>query len=470
MEQAIRLLTILEEAGFEAFIIGGAVRDMLMHVKPHDFDIVTSARPEQVISVLGDANIETTGIIGKSFGVVVAIVDGKHYEVATYRKERYGADSHRPEEVIYADTLEEDVKRRDFTVNGMAMNRYKEVIDHVGGRRDIKHKVLRTIGNPTERFQEDALRLFRTCRFVAKLDFLPDKSLLEAMPKAFHRVSGLSLERVRNELDRLLLEPAVAKGLDVLVQSRLAECSCRVVENGEIKEVPILPELYHLVGLPQEKAFHEFDGWYHTLAVVSETEPDLTLRWGALLHDVAKGMPTIRQVINGRYTDRGHDNLGAEMAYDLLIRLGYNKKFASRVSWIVKNHMRFHFFVQNEEADEKKWMRKEIRSGEFRDSQSMREAWLQLAKVCAADVLGCGKPYSVTDGTLAFGECMADLSLEMPVHTKDLNYDKRVLEACGDNVAKGLQYLIQQVQNGVVNNTPDDLYEALIHKLQRSSK
>ena len=293
MEQAIRLLTILEEAGFEAFIIGGAVRDMLMHVKPHDFDIVTSARPEQVISVLGDANIETTGIIGKSFGVVVAIVDGKHYEVATYRKERYGADSHRPEEVIYADTLEEDVKRRDFTVNGMAMNRYKEVIDLVGGRRDIKHKVLRTIGNPTERFQEDALRLFRACRFVAKLDFLPDKSLLEAMPKAFHRVSGLSLERVRNELDRLLLEPAVAKGLDVLVQSRLAECSCRVVENGAIKEVPILPELYHLVGLPQEKAFHEFDGWYHTLAVVSETEPDLTLRWGALLHDVAKGMPTI---------------------------------------------------------------------------------------------------------------------------------------------------------------------------------
>lgn len=171
MEQAIRLLTILEEAGFEAFIIGGAVRDMLMHVKPHDFDIVTSARPEQVISVLGDANIETTGIIGKSFGVVVAIVDGKHYEVATYRKERYGADSHRPEEVIYADTLEEDVKRRDFTVNGMAMNRYKEVIDLVGGRRDIKHKVLRTIGNPTERFQEDALRLFRACRFVAKLDF-----------------------------------------------------------------------------------------------------------------------------------------------------------------------------------------------------------------------------------------------------------------------------------------------------------
>ena len=467
MEQAIRLLTILEEAGFEAFIIGGAVRDMLMHVKPHDFDIVTSARPEQVISVLGDANIETTGIIGKSFGVVVAIVDGKHYEVATYRKERYGADSHCPEEVIYADTLEEDVKRRDFTVNGMAMNRYKEVIDLVGGRRDIKHKVLRTIGNPTERFQEDALRLFRACRFVAKLDFLPDKSLLEAMPKAFHRVSGLSLERVRNELERLLLEPAVAKGLDVLVQSRLAECSCRVVENGAIKEVPILPELYHLVGLPQEKVFHEFDGWYHTLAVVSETEPDLTLRWGALLHDVAKGMPAVRAVINGRLTDRGHDTLGAEMTETLLTRLGYPKAFVQRVAWIVKNHMRFHYFVQNGDANEKKWLRKEARSGEFRDSQIMRTAWEQLAKVCAADVLGCGKPYSSTDGTLAFGECMADLSLDMPVHTKDLNYDERVIKLAGKQVGEGLQYLLGQVQNGVVPNEPDALYDALDHKLRR---
>lgn len=468
MERALRLLTILEDAGFEAYIIGGAVRDMIMHVEPHDFDIVTSARPEQVVEILGGYGIDTPGVVGKSFGVVVAVVDGEHYEIATYRKERYGVDSHRPEEIIYADSLAEDVQRRDFTANGMAMNRYKEIVDFVGGRHDIKNKILRTIGNPEDRFQEDALRLFRACRFVAKLDFLPSRDLLDAMPKAFHRVSGLSLERVRNELNRLLLEPAVAKGLDVLVQSRLAECSCRVVENGVIREVPILPELYHLVNLPQEKAFHEFDGWYHTLAVVAHTEPDLILRWGALLHDVAKGMPGIREIINGRLTDRGHDIMGANMAYDLLIRLGYNKQFASRVSWIVKNHMRFHFFSQHQEADEKKWLRKEARSGEFRDSAIMREAWQQLAKVCAADVLGCGKPYASTDGTLAFGECMADLSLAMPVHTKDLNYDQRVFDVAGNRVAKGLQYLLQQVQNGVIQNEPDALYAALVHKFQRT--
>lgn len=467
MEQANRILTVLEEAGYEAYIIGGAVRDILMHQKPHDFDIVTSARPDTVIEVLRGQDIQTTDLVGKSFGVVVATLEGKQYEIATYRTERYGADSHRPEEIAYADTLEEDVLRRDFTVNGMAMNRFGEVIDLVGGRRDIKHKTLRTIGNAQQRFEEDALRLFRACRFVAKLDFLPTEDLLEAMPKAFHRVPGLSLERVRSELDRLMLEPAVAKGLDVLVQSRLAECSCRAVENGVAREVPILPELYHLVNLPQEKDFHEFDGWYHTLAVVSHTEPDLILRWGALLHDVAKGMPAVRAVINGRLTDRGHDTLGAEMTETLLTRLGYPKAFVRRVAWIVKNHMRFHYFVQNGEANEKKWIRKEARSGEFRDSQIMRTAWEQLSKVCAADVLGCGKPYASTDGTLAFGECMADLSLEMPIHTKDLNYDERVIKLAGKKVGEGLQYLLGQVQNGVIPNEPDALYDALDHKLRR---
>ena len=134
--------------------LGGAVRDMLMHQKPHDFDIVTSARPDTVIEVLRGHDIQTTDLVGKSFGVVVATLEGKQYEIATYRTERYGADSHRPEEITYADTLEEDVLRRDFTVNGIAMNRYGEVIDLVGGRRDIKHKMLRTIGNAQERLKK----------------------------------------------------------------------------------------------------------------------------------------------------------------------------------------------------------------------------------------------------------------------------------------------------------------------------
>ena len=185
MEQANRILTVLEEAGYEAYIIGGAVRDILMHQKPHDFDIVTSARPDTVIEVLRGQGIQTTDLVGKSFGVVVATLEGKQYEIATYRTERYGADSHRPEEITYADTLEEDVLRRDFTVNGMAMNRFGEIIDLVGGRRDIKHKTLRTIGDAQKRFEEDALRLFRACRFCGKARFLAYRRFIRSYAKGF---------------------------------------------------------------------------------------------------------------------------------------------------------------------------------------------------------------------------------------------------------------------------------------------
>lgn len=469
MKGANQVLRALNHAGFEAYIVGGAVRDILMHRKPHDFDIVTSAKPDEVVKTLEEAGYKTSGLVGKSFGVVVAILPEGHYEVATYRRETYGADSHRPETIEYADTLEEDVMRRDFTVNGMAMDQYGEVIDLVGGRRDIKHKRLQTIGDPKERFQEDALRLFRACRFVGKLDFLPTKDLLDAMPSAFHRVSGLSLERVKSELEQLLLEPAVAKGLDVLVQSRLAECSCKVNRDGVVSEIPILPELFHLVNLPQEKDYHAFDGWYHTLAVVDAIDSNLTLRWAALLHDVAKGLPDIRGFHNGRMTDRGHDIKGAHMAGEILTRLGYKKDFVKRIQWLVENHMRFHYFVTHGEADAYKWMRKEARSGVFRYTADLQEACLQLAQVCAADVIGCGKPNSSTDGTLAFGDYLVRICEGMPIHTKDLAYDQRLLEVTGSQTGIILPYLLRQVQNGQVKNNADQLLEAAKRKLRRQA-
>ncbi len=464
---AKRILKLLIDAGFEAYIIGGAVRDLLMGKEPHDFDIVTSALPEQVVTVLETGGIHSLGLVGKSFGVVVTHIDSEQYEIATYRKEVYGEDSHRPESISYASTLEEDVRRRDFTVNGIAMDIDGNIIDLVNGRYDIEYKILRTIGDPKLRFEEDALRLFRACRFVAKLDFLPHKSLVQAMSSAFHRVNGLALDRVRHELNRLMVEPGVAKGLDLLVQSKLGECTCRVVNHGVVQDVPILPELSHLVDLPQEKAFHHFDAWYHTLAVVSHTEPDLLLRWAALLHDVAKGMPTIRAVVNGRLTDRGHDLMGADMAYELLTRLGYNKDFASRVSWIVKNHMRFHFFVTHNESDAVKWARKEAKSGTFRYSESMKEGWLQLAKVCVADVLGCGKENATIDGTMTFGDCMVAISETMPVHTRDLQYDDRLLKAAHDDIGGMLQFLLRQVQDGRVDNSADALLVACERRLER---
>lgn len=467
---AERILRLLTGAGFDAYIVGGAVRDILMGRTPHDYDIVTSARPDDVIQVMQTNGFKAGDPVGKSFGVVIAVVPEGAHEIATYRSERYGADSHRPEEVTYADTLEEDVQRRDFTVNGMAMDIHGDIIDLVGGQTDLKKRRLRTIGKAENRFQEDALRMFRACRFIGKLDFLPDGKLLDGMAPNFHRVSGLSLERVRAELDGLLLTPAVAKGLDVLVQSRLAECTCKITDNGKVTEIPILPELYHLVNLPQEKAFHAFDGWYHTLAVVAATPADLTLRWAALLHDVAKGMPGIRAIRNNRLTDYGHDTEGATMTTELLTRLRYPAAFVKRVAWLVQSHMRFHYFVNNQEANAHKWMRKEVQSGLFRTSDELAEAVKQLAAVCAADVVGCGRPNSVTDGTWAMGDCLAAIADELPIHTRDLHYDSDFPRRFGADTGDMLRYLLERVRSGSIPNEPKALLEAAEHRRQRLAR
>lgn len=470
MEKGQLLLTWLTEAGFTAYIVGGAVRDYVMGRPFHDIDIATSAKPEEVLAVLDAHHVAHTDLVGKNFGVVVATLDGKPYEIATFRGERYGVHSHKPEEVWYADTWEEDVKRRDFTINGLAMDKQGQVIDLVGGVQDCKKRVLRTIGNSTNRFHEDPLRLFRACRFIGQLNVLPHRSLLDGMAKAFPRVAGLSLARVKEELHKLLVSPYVAKGLDVLVQSGLADCSCTVKENGQERIIPILPELHHLVNLPQEPMFHRFDGWYHTLAVVQHTKPDLLLRWAALLHDVGKGMPTVRAVRNGRLTDHSHDEVGAKMAYDLLLRLQYTPDFAQRVSWLVARHMRFHYFASHDEADGIKWARKEALSGNFRNARELQEAWNQLSEICQADVIGCGNPNASTASTAAFGEYMQDIMDRMPIQSKDLNYDERVVQVGATYMAQLMKFLIRQVQDGHTPNKPEALYQAAKQKIERWQK
>ncbi len=459
MKNAQRLLSMLEKAGFEAYIVGGAVRDILLGKDPHDIDIVTKARPEEVQEILAKAGVHCTDLVGKSFGVIVAKIEESSYEIATFRKERYGQDAHRPEVVTYADSLEEDVQRRDFTINGMAMNAFGNIVDYVGGQRDLKKKELRTIGKAEERFSEDALRLFRACRFLGQLDLMAHPSLVEGMEGAFYRVRGLSLARVRQELEKLLLTPYVARGLDLLVRSGLANCECVQVIKGERYMVPILPELSHLVDLPQEAKFHRWDAWMHTLVAVSNTPPNLVERYGALFHDVAKGLPAIREVINGRLTDRGHDTLGATMAEEILIRLGYPKKFAERVSWIVKDHMKFHYFANNDEADAVKWMRKEARSGYFKSTEDLKEAVASLSKVCVADVIASGREHGSTAGTEAFGECLLEVLEGMPVHTKDLHYPKVLVEEAGENTRDVLAYLMKRVQDGAAVNEETALLE-----------
>lgn len=466
-EGALAILRKLNEEGKAAYVVGGSVRDLLMGLVPHDWDITTSARPEETMRIARAAGWKAIDGGGRRFGTVIVVRHGKSYEVTTFRREFYGADAHRPEEVSFSDSLKEDVSRRDFTVNAMALDSDGCLYDYFHGLEDLEKKRLRTVGPASNRFNEDALRMFRACRFLGQLDFMADKSLVEGMKRAFPRVEGLSLERVKEEVNRLLVTSHAARGLDLMVRSGLNEMSCQVKENGASRKVPILPELSHLVGLPQQKEFHKFDGWYHTLAVVDASQPLLLNRWAALLHDVGKGMPGIRAVRKGKLTDYGHDREGARMAREILSRWQMPSDFTDRVVWLVENHMKFHYFANFEEADALKWVRSLARNKTFRSSADMAEAFHQMTDLGNADIIGCGRSLSDTAGHSAFGQYMEEVSLSVPVTTRELHYGKEVPRLLGNLVGEGMQNLLLRVQNGNLENSPAALYDAAVRFKRR---
>lgn len=464
---ALAVMDCLHRAGCEAYLVGGSVRDLAMGVVPHDWDIATSASPEETAAVLASAGIHTAEGAGRRFGTVIAVVDDRNYEVTTFRSETYGEDAHRPTSVRFGTSLREDLLRRDFTVNAMAVDGQGHFYDPFGGMKDLERKRLRTVGDAETRFSEDALRLFRACRFLGQLDFMADASLVAGMKPAFARVAGLSLERVRSEVERLLVTPHAGRGLDLLVRSGLGECACRVRERGEDREVALLPELTHLVGLPQMKAFHKFDGWYHTLAVVEAAPADRITRWAALLHDVGKGMPGVRHVEGEKITDYNHDSVGAAMAEILLRRWRYPEREVHLISWIVANHMKFHYFANVEEADVVKWVRHLAMEKAFPTQAAMIDAIGRLAAVCQADIIGCGRPLSATEGHGAFGQCMADVARSIPISSKELALERRTVEALGDHPAAGIQNLLLRVQGGSLANEPEALYRAAVRYRKR---
>ena len=464
---AMEIMRTMEKAGYPTYIVGGCVRDLLLSRIPHDWDITTKARPDDIRAVAGKAGWKVIGNVGESFGVMLIKVQGTVYEVATFRTETYGKDSHRPACVEHADSLKEDLQRRDFTVNAMAMDCRGTLYYFFDGERDLKNKILKTVGKAADRLSEDALRLFRACRFLGQLDFMADSSLVDGMGQAFPRVRGLSLERVRNEVNRLLITPHAARGLDLLVRTGLAAQSCQVKRNGEYFPVPILPELTHLVGLPQMKEYHRFDGWYHTLAVVDAAPRQLMIRWAALLHDVGKGMPGVRRVEGNRITDHGHDHVGAQMAEQILRRWEMPEKFIHHVVWLVKEHMRFHYFANNPEANPEKWIRKMARDKEFSSSHEMAEAFREMTDLSEADIIGCGYDTADVSGHEAYGQYVIQLAEHMPVTTKELNYTQKTVETLKPYVADGMKNLLLRVQNGNLKNQEGTLYDAAIRYRRR---
>jgi poly(A) polymerase len=322
-KQAFAICAKLRSAGFAAYLAGGCVRDRVLGVPAKDFDIATDARPEVVQNLF-----DHTVAIGAQFGVIMVIDDGEPFEVATFRADAAYVDGRRPSAVSYG-TIEEDVRRRDFTIGGMYFDPIDgRVIDLVGGLRDLRAGVIRAIGNPGERFREDHLRLLRAVRFAARLDFTIEPNTWSAIQRDAPAISRISAERVGEEIVMIMTEGGAARGLDLLVDSGLA--------------ATIMPEVLDLKGCEQPSNYHpEGDVYRHTRLMLSMLPRGCTetLAFGTLLHDIAK--PRTRAVTpEGKTTYYGHTEQGAEIGADLMRRLRRSRFVQDRVAYLVRYHLR----------------------------------------------------------------------------------------------------------------------------------
>lgn len=316
----------LRDAGRKAWWVGGAVRDILLGVEPGEYDIVTDAPPEEVEALFRSKGCRAL-LVGKVFGVVRVEVDGRWYEVATLRKEGGYSDRRHPDEVAYTDDPREDAKRRDFTVNAMFMDpETGEVLDFFGGREDLKRRLLRAVGGPAERFNEDHLRKLRLARFSAQLGFDVEEKTLKAVrddPRL-----DVSAERTSQELTRLLTAPDPERGLRLLAETGLL---------GQF-----LPEAAAMQGVKQPPKFHpEGDVWTHTLLMFRLADKpikDVVLALGILLHDVGK--PPCIEENDERIRFPRHSAVGSRMAAEILGRLRYPNEVVEKVSELVRSHMR----------------------------------------------------------------------------------------------------------------------------------
>lgn len=435
-----RILHTLEEAGYEAYAVGGCVRDSLLGKEPHDWDITTSAMPQEV-KKLFRRTVDT----GIQHGTVTVMLKDTGYEVTTYRVDGEYHDHRRPDSVQFTRSLEEDLKRRDFTINAMAYNEFAGLIDLFHGQEDLEKKVIRCVGDPEERFQEDALRILRAVRFAAQLGFHIEEKTAAAASDHASMLKAVSAERIETELTKLLCSdhPEV-----------LAE-AYRLGITGVV-----LPEFDRLMATPQHTPYHQYDVGGHTIQVIRHVPPEKTLRWAALLHD--SGKPDCRTTDEkGQDHFKGHAKVSEQIAARVLKRL----KMDNRTIRDVRTLVLWHDYDLDGKATEKSFRKAMSRMGfEYFDD---------LVKLKRADIEGQSEAYREESlENLAHLEEMAQkirqdrdaLKIQdLAVSGKDLIAEG--IAKPGPDMGKLLKSLLEEVLEDPSLNERDRLLEAARQKM-----
>jgi poly(A) polymerase len=354
-QAATDIVRDLRQHGYQAYLVGGCVRDLLLGREPADYDVATDATPDEVIALF-----PRTWAVGAQFGVVLVPIAAEHeehppddykggksraVEVATFRSDGRYADGRHPDQVSYTKRPEDDVQRRDFTINGLLLDpETNQVLDYVGGRRDLDAQIIRTIGDPDRRFAEDKLRLLRAVRFAARFAYDIDPQTLDSIRRLAPEIHQVSRERIRDEIVKMLTEGHARRAFELLDQT------------GLLAEV--LPEITRMHGVEQPPQFHpEGDVWVHTLLLLEGLGENAspTLAMGALLHDVGKP-PTFR-VAPDRIRFDGHVEVGVKMSEEICRRMRFSHHDTEQIAALVANHMRFGDVQQMRESTLKRFMR-----------------------------------------------------------------------------------------------------------------
>ena len=340
---AEKICAVLRADGKQAYLVGGCVRDLVLGREPADYDICTDAGPDLVQKLFPHSLA-----VGAKFGVILVVEEGMQVEVATFRSDIGYSDGRHPDHVVYSLTPQEDVQRRDFTINGLLMDPATgEVLDFVGGRSDLRAGIVRAIGDPRQRFAEDKLRMLRAVRFAARFGFQIEPHTMAAAQNFATQITQVSPERIRDELTKLLTEGAARRGFELLDATGLLSV--------------VLPDIARMKGVEQPPQFHpEGDVWIHTRMLLEKLQQNCspTLAWGVLLHDVGKP-PTFAPATGPgtRIRFDGHAEVGARMADHICRSLRFSNEDTEQIESLVANHMRFKDVPQMRTATLKRFVR-----------------------------------------------------------------------------------------------------------------
>ena len=420
----------LENASYPTYAVGGCVRDHLLGLTPHDFDLCTAATPTQIQAVFSEYKLILAGV---KHGTVGVILPTGVVEITTFRTEGTYADNRHPDWVAFVTDIESDLARRDFTINAMAYSPTRGLCDPFGGEKDLKNGILRAVGDPDRRFQEDALRILRGVRFAARFRMQVEQNTADAMIRQRELMEGLARERVFDELSRLLLSA------DEFILQRFAPILTQVI-----------PELAPTVGFDQCSPYHRFDLYTHIAHVTANVPRDLSLRWAALLHDVGK-IPTFTQDETGRGHFYGHAKVSATMADTILRRLKAPNQLREDVLVLIEQHMTML-------EPEDKFLRRRL--------SALGEAMLhQVILLQMADMNSKGVKDPADDVVFAQVQAIIDrlVAEENCFSIRDLainGNDLMALGLSGKQIGQTLQFLLDQVLEEALPNAKDALLTA----------